>query len=462
MKLFSALNREQKEAIGLLQIGTFLEYFDLMLYVHMAVLLNELFFPQTDPHTTALLAAFSFCSTFVFRPIGALIFGWLGDNIGRKSTIILTTVIMSISCIIMANLPTYAQIGITAAWLVTFCRIAQGMSSMGEIMGAEIYIAESVPRPTSYSAVAFIDVAASLGTTAAVGVAALVSSFYFNWRIAFWVGAFIAILGSVARTRLRETPDFLEMKRQKLKESITISNQSLSQKDKKILPLPWKKRVRLKNLVSFFLIYCGMPLTFYLSYIYFTPMLKEQFGYSSDQIIRHNFFLTFIMLLLDIFLAFLSTKVHPIKILKVRGGSMLILMLLLPFLIMNLTSSTQLFILQTLILCLSLSSIPADAILLYYFPISKRFTYASFLYALTRALMYIITSFGLVYLGEYFGPFGLWFITLPVTTSYLYGVFYYANLEEKAGHLSTRFSIMHIFNKSFLYQKKSSKKHHAS
>ncbi len=81
----------------------FLEYFDLMLYVHMAVLLNELFFPQYDNHVNRLLAAFSFCSTFIFRPLGALLFGWIGDNIGRKSTVIITTILMSFSCIVMAN-----------------------------------------------------------------------------------------------------------------------------------------------------------------------------------------------------------------------------------------------------------------------------------------------------------------------------------------------------------------------
>src|SRR5476649_1881276 len=145
MALFSSLNREQREAIGLLQIGTFLEYFDLMLYIHMVVLLNELFFPKTDPHTASLLAALAFCSTFVMRPIGELIFGWVGDNIGRKSTIIITTVMMSCSCLLMANLPTYAQIGISAAWIVTLCRIIQGMSSMGEIIGAQIYVTEMIP-----------------------------------------------------------------------------------------------------------------------------------------------------------------------------------------------------------------------------------------------------------------------------------------------------------------------------
>ena len=95
--IYKNLKREQREAIGLLQVGTFLEYFDLMLYVHMAVLLNELFFPKTDPHTAALISAFAFCSTYVFRPFGALIFGWIGDNIGRRPTVIITTMMMSIS-----------------------------------------------------------------------------------------------------------------------------------------------------------------------------------------------------------------------------------------------------------------------------------------------------------------------------------------------------------------------------
>src|ERR1041384_8618250 len=103
--LFAALDRNQKEAIGLLQVGTFLEYFDLMLYVHMAVLLNELFFPQTDPHTAALLSAFAFCSTFLLRPFGALLFGYIGDTIGGKHTVIITTMMMAVSCVIMANLP---------------------------------------------------------------------------------------------------------------------------------------------------------------------------------------------------------------------------------------------------------------------------------------------------------------------------------------------------------------------
>ncbi|XVN40469.1 MAG: MFS transporter [Rickettsia endosymbiont of Argas persicus] len=124
------LTRNQKEAIGLLSIGTFLEYFDLMLYVHMAVLLNELFFPKYDPFVNSLLNAFAFCSTFVFRPVGAIIFGWIGDNIGRKATVIITTGIMALTCIITATLSPYSEIGKAATIVITLCRVAQGISSI--------------------------------------------------------------------------------------------------------------------------------------------------------------------------------------------------------------------------------------------------------------------------------------------------------------------------------------------
>jgi MFS family permease len=103
MKFLQSLNREQKEAIGLLQIGTFLEYFNLMLYVHMAGLLNELFFYKTDPHAASLLAAFAFCIPYMLRPFGALVFGYIGDNIGRKTTVIITTMMTALIPIFIFN-----------------------------------------------------------------------------------------------------------------------------------------------------------------------------------------------------------------------------------------------------------------------------------------------------------------------------------------------------------------------
>ncbi|MFU7503384.1 MAG: MFS transporter [Candidatus Tisiphia sp.] len=90
-------------------------------------------------------------------------FRWLGDNIGRKTTVIIMTFIMALSCIMMANLPTYAQIGITASWLITICRILQGISSMGEAIGATLYLTEFINPPIQYPAVSSVAIFCTLG-----------------------------------------------------------------------------------------------------------------------------------------------------------------------------------------------------------------------------------------------------------------------------------------------------------
>ncbi len=431
MSILKALNRKQKEAVAILQTGTFLEYFDLMLYVHMAVLLNELFFPKTDPHTTALLSSFAFCSTFILRPVGALIFGFIGDHMGRKTTVILTMTMMSTSCIVMANLPTYAQIGISAAWAVTICRIMQGFSSMGEIMSAQVYMTEITKPPVQYPAVTFINVAASVGTVFALGIATLVATVGFNWRIAFWVGAIIALVGSIARTRLRETPEFVE--KSTAYKSRRLSSVEVEKSGNKLNNSFVKiesEKIKATKIRAFFIIHCGWPLCFYLAYMYFNPILKNTFGYTSEDIIFHNFLLAIIQLASSLFLAIISYKFHPLKILRVIGWIFLALVVLLPFFANNSTSCYHIFAMQAAIVSFSIGSVPADAVLIKNFPVLRRITAVSLLYSLARAIMYIITSFGLVYLTEIFGHYGLLLITLPVALSFLWAIGHYAVLEN--------------------------------
>ena len=432
MNIFKSLSRTQKEAVGLLQIGTFLEYFDLMLYIHLAVLLNELFFPKTDPHTAALLGAFAFCSTYVLRPVGALLFGYVGDHIGRKTTVILTTMMMSISCIVMASLPTYAQIGILSAWLVTGCRIIQGLSSMGEIIGAEVYMTELTKPPAQYPAVACIAIASQVGTAFALGVAALVTHFGLNWRMAFWMGGAIAVIGSVARTRLREAPEFLE-KRQQIREKLRTKHQEESGiisnafRTQKLIN---KDKMDRKTFWAYLAATPSWPLSFYLTYMYFNKILKVDYGYSAEDIIFHNFLLSLISVSILIFLAIISYRIYPLKILKIKGKMSLVVMLLLPFIIINATSHIHIFLLQTLLILSAMSLVPAYPIFLKRIPILKRFTTASFIYACSRALTYIITSFSLVYLTEALGYYGLWVIMIPVNIGFIWGVNYFEKLEK--------------------------------
>ena len=431
MAIFASLGRQQKEAIGLLQIGSFLEYFDLLLYVHMAVLLNELFFPKTDPHTAALLAAFAFCSTYVLRPFGALLFGWIGDNMGRKSTVIITSMMMALSCLVMAILPTYEQIGILSAWIVTVCRVVQGLSSMGEIIGAEIYVTEITKPPVQYVAVSLIDLAAYVGGAFAVGVAALVTIKGFDWRDAFWIGACIAVVGSVARTRLRETPEFLQ---KKLKATFNKKEATKSKSFKMFLS---QEKVGKKVMIAFFATYCGWPLSFYLIFMYFNPFLKSM-GKSAQDIIMHNFFLSIVLCVAFLCWGLLSYKVHPLKISKLKGIGFLAFSLLLPAWLFHVKTSADLFFTQTILIIFALSALPSNSIFIRHFPILKRFTVTSFLYALTRALMYIFTSFGLVYFTEWLGHWGTWLITLPVGISFYWGVCYFEKLERKAEEADTK------------------------
>ncbi|WP_342767350.1 MFS transporter [Candidatus Rickettsia colombianensi] len=161
-------------------------------------------------------------------------------------------------------------VGASAAWIVTICRIVQGMSSMGERVGAELYLTESVGVPKRFPAVAFVGVCASLGLTVALGVTTLVTSYGFNWRIAFWVGAGIALIGSAARTTLRETPDFVDAKR-RIQETIKDSN-IIDVAKIKNNPV-WQEKVNKKTAIYYFLIQLAQPVWFYFAYIHCSNIL---------------------------------------------------------------------------------------------------------------------------------------------------------------------------------------------
>lgn len=420
MRMFASLDKIQKQAVSLLSIGTFLEYFDLMLYVHMAIILNEVFFPKTDSHTASLLAAFSFCSTYIFRPIGAFVFGFIGDNVGRKVTLILTIMFMSLSCVFMANLPTYGQIGIAASWIVTICRIVQGMSAMGELAGAQLYLCETIQPPTRYPAVALLAFATAIGGGASLAIASLVLYFGFSWRIIFGVGAVIALVGTAARAFLRETPDFISAKQQATTDAFQKKSNSLVQ-----------EKVCYKTSLALFLMDCMWPLCFYLSYIHCGVILKSSFSYGTEQIIHQNFIVSMVQISTYLLFVFLSCRTYPLKILKIKFFISLIIIMSYPYWLDNLQSDFHVLLLQSCIIFFAADASPATSIFYKYFPVLKRFTYISFAHALSRAVVYVITSFGLVYLTKDLGSWGILIIAVPVFVGYIFGLYHFEKLEKE-------------------------------
>ena len=430
------LDRKTKESIILLQIGTFLEYFDLMLFVHMAVVLNELFFPKSDQFTTSLITAFSFCSTFMLKPFGALLFGYIGDKIGRKHTVVITTMLMAISCLIMANVPTYAQIGITASWVITICRGLQGMSSIGESVGAELYTAEMIKPPLRYRAVALIGLAGVIGMVVSLIVARLVLSLGISWRIVFWIGAIIALVGSLARITLRESPEFSDAKR-KMQNAIIASKEGGLENIAKLL-LPTNKyldeKVCKKTSLAYFMVFCGWPFCFYFSYVHCGGILKNQFDYTKEAIINQNLIVSLVNLVGLFSFVWLTKKIHPLIILKWKVLIYIPFICIVPWLLSRAESASSILVIQCFGVVFGNSTIPAKAVFLMHFPIFKRFRYASFITAISHVLLYILTSFGLVYAVYYFSHYGILFISLPTTLSFLFGILYFTKLEKEIGN----------------------------
>jgi len=422
-----SLTREQKEAVGLLSIGTFLEYFDVMLYVHMAVLLNELFFPETDPLTTRLIAALSFSSVFILRPFGAIIFGYIGDNFGRKLTVIITTTLMAVSCIIMYILPTYNDIGITASYIMILCRAMQGMSSMGEVIGAEIYLTETIKRPTIFPVVGFITVSLTLGGVAALAIASLATTEGFNWRYAFLIGTIIAMVGGLARTRLRETPDFINAKKE-IQSVFEKTGVDIKLLDKSPI---YNEKANKITTIAYFLLECSAPTCFFLIYAYSANLLKEVHDYTPGQIIHQNFIVTVIEFFTILLITFLSFRIYPLKILKVKLIIFACFIFILPFIFQYSTSPVGIMLAQLGIVFLGVNVLPAGPIFYSHFPIFKRFTYTGFAYALSRAIMHLTTSFGFIFLFEYLGHYGILVIMIPILIGFSFGLNHFEKLDKQ-------------------------------
>ncbi len=426
------LGSEQKKAVGLLSIGTFLEYFDLMLYIHMAVLLNELFFPKTDPFTASLLSAFAFCSSYILRPFGALIFGFIGDFIGRKSVIVITTIIMAITCTTIAVLPTYAQIGITASWIITICRMVQGMAASAESRGAEIYITESIKPPLQYPLVAIITVFSAVGTSFALGISSIFTNVNIfgtenqYWRVAFFLGALIGLVGGVARTSLREASEFANKKKM-LKMKFADNKVEW---DKNYFKDTFDNEKTFLTSLAYFIICCARPPCFYFIYIYCSDVLKHDFGLSAGAIISHNFWVSIVDMCGLLFLAYISSRIYPLKILKAKLFLFFTCIIFFPAAMYTYPSELTVFVFQCLASLFVFDDVPASPVFYKHFPIIKRFTYTSLLSSFAKLMTYAITSFGLVYSTKYFGYYGIFLILIPVGIVYYFAVKYFEGLEK--------------------------------
>ena len=197
-----------------------IEWYDFYIFGMLAKTISTQFFPEGNP-TAALLSTLAiFAAGFLVRPFGALVFGRLGDLIGRKYTFLLTLVIMGISTFLIGCVPNYKSIGIAAPIIVLILRILQGLALGGEYGGAATYVAEHAPKGKRGFYTSWIQTTATLGLFIALGIILLVKSnmsdagFNANWggwRYPFWISIVLVGISVYIRLKMKESPLFVEL-----------------------------------------------------------------------------------------------------------------------------------------------------------------------------------------------------------------------------------------------------------
>ena len=200
-------------------LGTVFEWYDFFLYGILASLLGKLFFATGNPTTELLFSLFAFAIGFFFRPLGALVFGWFGDKVGRKYTFLITIAMMGGATACIGLLPTYGQAGIAAPIMLLTLRMLQGLALGGEYGGAAIYVAEHAPKGKRGAYTSWIQAAAAGGfmlTLAVVlGTKAIIPEAEFaawGWRVPFLMSILLLAISIWVRLKLSESPVFQKMK----------------------------------------------------------------------------------------------------------------------------------------------------------------------------------------------------------------------------------------------------------
>ncbi|HEX2035407.1 MAG TPA: MFS transporter, partial [Chloroflexota bacterium] len=199
--------------------GTVIEWYDFYLYGTLAAFAGTLFFPPGNPQAAFLASLATFGAGFAVRPFGAVVFGRVGDLIGRKYAFLLTLVIMGLGTTVIGLMPTYAQIGILAPVILVLLRLLQGLALGGEYGGAATYIAEHAPDHRRGFYTSFIQTTATLGFFASLLVVTATRLIVgdegfraWGWRVPFLLSALLVIMSYYIRIRLRESPLFARLK----------------------------------------------------------------------------------------------------------------------------------------------------------------------------------------------------------------------------------------------------------
>ena len=210
---------EEKKVIFASSLGTVFEWYDFYLYGSLAPIIAKQFFSSLDPSAAFIASLLAFAAGFIVRPFGALVFGRLGDMIGRKYTFLVTILIMGLATFIVGILPSYASIGVAAPIILVGLRMLQGLALGGEYGGAATYVAEHAPHGRRGAYTSWIQTTATLGLFLSLMVILGVRNYLgevafadWGWRVPFLVSILLLAVSVWIRLSMNESPAFKKMK----------------------------------------------------------------------------------------------------------------------------------------------------------------------------------------------------------------------------------------------------------
>ncbi len=279
-------------------IGNALEWYDFILYIQFSIIISQLFFPPTDPFTSLLATFGIFAVGFVMRPIGGLLFGLLGDKLGRKSALVISILMMAIPTALIGFIPTYAQIGIAAPICLTLMRLFQGLALGGGFSGCMTFIIEHAPEEKRglVGSCAMFSLGAGVltGILVSIGFSTWLPEKDFitwGWRLPFILSLVVGMIAFYIHNHVNESPEYL-----KLKEQGNLSKNPLLN----VFKHHWKE------LLIAIAIYITVTIPFYTFTAFFSTYLQRYAGVTlHDALIINGTAMLFCMAIMP-FTAWLS------------------------------------------------------------------------------------------------------------------------------------------------------------
>ncbi len=405
--------------------GTFLEWYDFLTFATMAVVFAPLFFPSSDPNAGLLASLATFGVGMVVRPIGAALFGSMGDRIGRKPVFMITIVLMGLATLCVGFLPTYAQIGFWAPILLVSLRLLQGLSAGGEIGGSAVYLTEHAGDEYRGFKTSFLQLMGPLGILFSTLQIALLRSYLspeefmsWGWRVPFLISILLLLIAFKVRIALEETPVFLELNKNngKVKNSF-VSNFRDSQTRKRMFLL-------------FFCISAGGAVLFFSVQVYTAIFLKISVKLAPQIVDELSIYATLALLPLTLFAGWLSDKIgrKPVAVSGLFLGALFIHPAYQMLQHFGRTSNLIMVVLILTGLSLTLALVigPQTAILAELFPAKTRNSAATFPHNLAAGWIGGLLPLIVAWLNQKWSSdvAGLWYPTIFLATGAIVALLY--------------------------------------